>query len=132
MKINLCRIDMKLVIKVADFGLSVNTGTKEYYCSMNDMSVKLPFRWMAPECLTDHTFSESSDVVSLRLKYRFKIIMLVPSMRDYIIYDAVGLWNYMLGNLQWRPSALHWHQPHSNNDITSKWRSIGNTKQHCL
>ena len=54
---------MNLVIKVADFGLSVNTGTKEYYRSMNDMGIKLPFRWMAPECLMDYIFSESSDVV---------------------------------------------------------------------
>ena len=59
----LSRIDMNLVIKVADFGLSINTGTKEYYRSMNDMGIKLPFRWMAPECLTDYMFSESSDVV---------------------------------------------------------------------
>ena len=54
---------MNLVIKVADFGLSVNTGTKEYYRSMKNMSIKLPFRWMAPECLMDYIFSESSDVV---------------------------------------------------------------------
>ena len=59
----LSRIDMNLVIKVADFGLSINTGTKEYYRSVNDMGIKLPFRWMAPECLTDYMFSESSDVV---------------------------------------------------------------------
>ena len=57
---------MNLVIKVADFGLSVNTGTKEYYRSINDMGIKLPFRWMAPECLTDYMFSESSDVVYKR------------------------------------------------------------------
>ena len=54
---------MNLVIKVADFGLSVNTGTKEYYRSMNDMGINLPLRWMAPECLMDYMFSESSDVV---------------------------------------------------------------------
>ena len=58
-------MDINLVIKVADFGLSVNTGTKEYYRNMNDMSIKLPFRWMGLECLTDYLFSESSDVVRI-------------------------------------------------------------------
>ena len=66
--LTLCRIDINLVIKVADFGLSVNTGTKEYYRSMSDMGIKLPFRWMAPECLTDYMFSESSDVASVHVR----------------------------------------------------------------
>ena len=64
---------MNLVIKVADFGLSVNTGTKEYYRSMNDIGIKLPFRWMAPECLTDYMFSESSDVV-YKMYHRISLI----------------------------------------------------------
>ena len=64
---------MNLIIKVADFGLSVNTGTKEYYRSMNDLGIKLPFRWMAPECLMDYMFSESSDVVHNTLLNRSTI-----------------------------------------------------------
>ena len=55
---------MNLVIKVADFGLSTLELCKEYYRSMNDMGIKLPFRWVAPECLMDYMFSESSDVVN--------------------------------------------------------------------
>ena len=45
---------MNMVIKVADFGLSVNTGTKAYYCLMgpSDMGTKLPIKWMAPESLS--------------------------------------------------------------------------------
>ena len=72
---------MNLVIKVADFGLSVNTGTKEYYRSINDMGIKLPFRWMAPECLTDYMFSESSDVV--------KYIVLYHRVQVYVIFFII-------------------------------------------
>ena len=55
---------MNMVIKVADFGLSVNTKDKEYYrLASGDMGIKLPFRWMAPETFSDYIFSEKSDVV---------------------------------------------------------------------
>ena len=57
------RIDLHMVIKVADFGLSVNMGAKNYY-RLTDMRVKLPVMWMAPESLTNYVFSEKSDVVS--------------------------------------------------------------------
>ena len=52
-----------MVIKVADFGLSVNIGTKEYYRLTMHVDVKLPVKWMAPESLADYMFSEMSDVV---------------------------------------------------------------------
>ena len=61
---NLYRIDMNMIIKVADFGLSVNTGAKDYCRIAGDMGAKLPVKWMAPESLTDYMFSEKSDVVS--------------------------------------------------------------------
>ena len=54
---------MNMIIKVADFGLSVSTGTKEYYRLTSDMGIKLPVTWMAPESLSDYIFSEMSDVV---------------------------------------------------------------------
>ena len=42
---------MNMIIKVADFGLSVNTGAKAYYrlAGTSDMGTKLPVVWMAPE-----------------------------------------------------------------------------------
>ena len=64
------RIDLNMVIKVADFGLAVNTGAKEYYRLTNQTDVKLPLMWMAPESLSDYMFSEMSDVVSLTLEDR--------------------------------------------------------------
>ena len=53
-----------MVIKVADFGLAVNIGAKEYYRHTKHANVKLPLMWMAPESLSDYMFSEMSDVVS--------------------------------------------------------------------
>ena len=62
-----------MVIKVADFGLAVNTGAKEYYRLTNQTDIKLPLMWMAPESLSDYIFSEMSDVVSLTLEDRLQV-----------------------------------------------------------
>ena len=63
-----CRIDINMIIKIADFGLSVNIGAKEYYRLTKHVDVKLPVKWMAPESLADYMFSEMSDVVSDLIK----------------------------------------------------------------
>ncbi len=59
-----CRIDCKGNIKVADFGLAEDIYTTGYFRE-NDGGVKLPFKWMAPESLTDCVFTEKTDVVRL-------------------------------------------------------------------
>ncbi len=66
--IHVRRIDSKGNIKVADFGLAEDVYTTGYFRE-NDGGVKLPFKWMAPESLTDGVFTEKTDVVRLDIIY---------------------------------------------------------------
>lgn len=59
------RIDDSWVIKVADFGLSKNAGTKDYFRQDEASGAKLPVKWMALESLQEGVFSEKTDVVSI-------------------------------------------------------------------
>ena len=102
--IHLCRIDLNMVIKVADFGLAVNTGAKEYYRLTKHDDVKLPLMWMAPESLSDYMFSEMSDIVNISpADYSFYLLLYIV-----IQYYTVELWSDMLGDIHRRPSSLHW------------------------
>ena len=62
------RIDHHLVLKVADFGLSEDIYSRNYFrqeqSTEGGTTVKLPIRWMALESLLDHVFTEKTDVVS--------------------------------------------------------------------
>ena len=51
-------------MKVADFGLSEDVYTTGYFRQGKDDHIKLPFKWMALESMTDNIFNEKTDVVS--------------------------------------------------------------------
>ena len=62
-----CRIDSSGVIKVADFGLTEEMYSTNYFRrrkSMSGSEEKVPIRWMAPESIDNNVYSEASDVVS--------------------------------------------------------------------
>ena len=68
------RIDSDNVIKVADFGLSEDIYSRNYFRQGTDnevgeASVKLPVRWMALESLNDGIFAEKTDVVRERVYF---------------------------------------------------------------
>ena len=85
-----------MIIKVADFSLSVNMGAKEYYCLIKYEDVKLPVKWMAPESLADYIFSEMSDVVSDLTEEFFQmhchnLMILIKLGRDLLDHEEIIL-----------------------------------------
>ena len=66
------------VIKVADFGLSEDVYTKNYFRMTEDSSsgkeVKLPIKWMALESIHDGLFSEKTDVVCITYVYTTELL----------------------------------------------------------
>ena len=59
------RLDKNLSVKVADFGLSRDVYTEDYY-KMQSVT-PLPVKWLAPEALFDREFSVKTDVVSVEM-----------------------------------------------------------------
>ena len=59
--IRVSRVDEKLTIKVADFGLTRDIYTTEYYRA--DKHATLPVKWMSLESLLDGYFDEKTDMV---------------------------------------------------------------------
>ena len=50
---------------MADFGLSESMDTtKDYFRQDKGETIKLPFKWLAPDSINDGVFSEKTDVVS--------------------------------------------------------------------
>ena len=58
------RLDFNGVIKVADFGLTEETYSRNYFRQGQESTIRFPVKWMAPESLSDGLFSEATDVVN--------------------------------------------------------------------
>ena len=56
-----CRVDEKLCVKIADFGLSRGIHSQNYYRLTHD--AKVPVKWLALESLFDQIFNEKTDIV---------------------------------------------------------------------
>ncbi len=63
------RLDSKGIVKISDFGLSEEVYTSGYFRQNKKDAVRLPFKWMAPESLTDALFTSQSDVVNKLIMY---------------------------------------------------------------
>lgn len=59
-------VDHSLNVYVADFGLSRDVYSRDYY-RMGIKAAKLPIKWMSPESLNDGLYGEKSDVVSSKI-----------------------------------------------------------------
>ena len=71
------RISLNGVIKVADFGLTEDIYSRNYFkqTQNNDCVVKLPIKWMALESLHDGLFTEKTDVVRRSYTYNYNVII---------------------------------------------------------
>ena len=56
------RVDDKMNVRVADFGLARDVYVTDYYRQQS--TGKIPIKWMAPETLNDRISNEKTDVVS--------------------------------------------------------------------
>ena len=57
------RLDSSGNIKVGDFGLAEDIYGCGYFRQEEVENIRLPYKWMAVESLTDNIFSEKTDVV---------------------------------------------------------------------
>ncbi len=73
------RLDSKGTVKISDFGLSEEVYTSGYFRQNKKDAVRLPFKWMAPESLTDALFTSQSDVVNKIMYAKIIIATTLPS-----------------------------------------------------
>ncbi|KAK2167282.1 hypothetical protein LSH36_30g06009 [Paralvinella palmiformis] len=95
-----CMVSRDRIIKVADFGLTRDIYSNEYYRAENK-SRPLPVKWMAPEALDDFKFTTKSDVWSYGV---LLWELLTRGKKPYADIDSFGMKNYLKqGNRLERP-----------------------------
>ena len=58
-------------MKVSDFGMAVERGSEGYYRVASGKMEKVPVKWMAPESIEDHIYTNKTDVVSNFVSYYY-------------------------------------------------------------
>ena len=69
------RLDLDLVVKVADFGLTRDVYEKEYY-RIEDTNQGLPIRWMSIESVKEGRFTAQNDVVGHNVTFYTHVYIL--------------------------------------------------------
>ncbi|XP_023931649.1 hepatocyte growth factor receptor [Lingula anatina] len=83
-----CMLDDQLRAKVADFGLTRDVYTTEYYSS-RDKQAKLPVKWMAPESMERNVYTFRSDVWS------YGVLLWELFTRGKVPYPGVDGWDVL-------------------------------------
>jgi len=70
------RVSDKYIVKIADFGLSKDIYSNDYYRRDEQSNTALPVKWLAIESLREGKFSTESDVVSYHVSSANKSVCL--------------------------------------------------------
>nr|CAB38028.1 scavenger receptor tyrosine kinase [Geodia cydonium] len=85
-----CMVSGELTVRVADFGLSRDVYSKDYY--RMGTKTMLPVKWMAPESLADNIFTVKSDVWSFGVVCWevFSLVAPYPGIGNHEMSDYIG------------------------------------------
>uniref|UniRef100_A0A1I7U1A5 receptor protein-tyrosine kinase n=1 Tax=Caenorhabditis tropicalis TaxID=1561998 RepID=A0A1I7U1A5_9PELO len=94
------------IIRVADFGLAKKHSNKTYYRVKNIKDTQMPVRWMAPESLQNHTYTQKSDVWSFGICL-YEIFSLGNLPYPNVI-NVVDVFDYIVqGHINSQPEYCH-------------------------
>ncbi len=91
------RLDSTLCLKICDYGLSRELYEKYYYDADD---TKIPYKWLAPECLSEGRYTSKSDVVgtvqvSHLSKVFIKIILCIIYILNCIVLHSFPLFSVL-------------------------------------
>ena len=94
--------------------------TRGYFKLNKDGSdnVRLPYKWIPPECFQDGVFSEKSDVVG-DYTYRSVSTGTLPYMSFFTL--TVGFWCDVLGGIHGWQDSIPCSRPHVNSKDVGRW-----------